>query len=906
MVALEAMERGRPVIASDVGGLPEIVVDGETGSSSRRATPTRSRGRSPSSPRTSRARLRSGAAGRARALAEFRQERCTERHEELYRAALARPLNRPTPARARRLRAPRAGSRTARGSAPCRRRPSPRACCRRAGAAPARGSAGARRSSRRARGRTGRARTAARRPVARSPPARLALRRRPRPRTSATRASAPPARPGEPSRRGALARSRAPRRGRSASGRTRPPRARLRARSPPRAPARAARRADRARRRSTGRARGRRTVSGLFAFQSALVSVVIAAQPIETSFRTSHGVTTRTAAATVAPPTSSARLARARGPRDVDGERERKQREARVAEDRQARHGTGRRAERRRAALEREQAEQRQRGEQEAVEDLAVDVDVVPDHVRVQRRQERGGDADPRRAQPPADLEHEQRSRHGDERLRQADREPRVPEGPVETRRGRTRRAAGCTPKARPGGSRTSRSRRASGRSGRSSRRTPRGSAPRSIASTSEAGKRRRGDDEEQGAPRYFARGWRHGATVRGRLLPRRAAARRHASGSATGRCSRDAPGGFRDRLARPPARSGLRRGRGASGSSGRARALRLRAVRPAHALDGARPRPSDRRRSGGAGSRRRRASAAARPAADALLRRRLVHRRGRRRGVRRARLRRLHAALRAAVVPRRRRRLGAAGCARAAAASVRRDAARAPDQPLARLVGAAGHIAAQGRPSRSCTPTSTTPTCSTESGGRRSWWRSACSPAGGRRPTSMPSCRRVAPERARAAACGRGVESRRAERRSEGAARAPRRPARRTSARRASTCSRAGRSLGLVRRAASVVALVALDVAGLALGLYIALAAAPARLRRDADLLEPALARGAAGVAARSSPRSPCCSSCRPACTRRVSVGRGRAGCSARSCSWRSSCSRSGSAPTTTSTRPA
>jgi glycosyltransferase involved in cell wall biosynthesis len=31
MVALEAMERGRPVIASDVGGLPEIVADGDTG-----------------------------------------------------------------------------------------------------------------------------------------------------------------------------------------------------------------------------------------------------------------------------------------------------------------------------------------------------------------------------------------------------------------------------------------------------------------------------------------------------------------------------------------------------------------------------------------------------------------------------------------------------------------------------------------------------------------------------------------------------------------------------------------------------------------------------------------------------------------------------------------------------------
>ena len=31
MVALEAAERGRAAIVSDVGGLPEIVADGETG-----------------------------------------------------------------------------------------------------------------------------------------------------------------------------------------------------------------------------------------------------------------------------------------------------------------------------------------------------------------------------------------------------------------------------------------------------------------------------------------------------------------------------------------------------------------------------------------------------------------------------------------------------------------------------------------------------------------------------------------------------------------------------------------------------------------------------------------------------------------------------------------------------------
>jgi len=89
MVALEAMERGRPVIASAIGGLPEIVADGRTGL----LVP-------PDDPAaladaivelaTDRARAAAlGAAGRARALEEFSQERCTDRIEELYRAALA-------------------------------------------------------------------------------------------------------------------------------------------------------------------------------------------------------------------------------------------------------------------------------------------------------------------------------------------------------------------------------------------------------------------------------------------------------------------------------------------------------------------------------------------------------------------------------------------------------------------------------------------------------------------------------------------------------------------------------------------------------------------------------------------------------------------------------------------------
>jgi glycosyltransferase involved in cell wall biosynthesis len=88
MVALEAMERGRAVVASDVGGLPEIVEDGVTGI----VVP-------PDEPEVLAAALLGllrdparaaamGAAGRDRALAAFSQGGCTDRMEELYRAAL--------------------------------------------------------------------------------------------------------------------------------------------------------------------------------------------------------------------------------------------------------------------------------------------------------------------------------------------------------------------------------------------------------------------------------------------------------------------------------------------------------------------------------------------------------------------------------------------------------------------------------------------------------------------------------------------------------------------------------------------------------------------------------------------------------------------------------------------------
>ncbi|HEY1316798.1 MAG TPA: glycosyltransferase [Gaiella sp.] len=88
MVALEAMERGRAVVASDVGGLPEIVEAGKTGlivppgDASALAAAIVELARDPARAAAL------GAAGRDRALSEFAQARCTARIEELYLTAL--------------------------------------------------------------------------------------------------------------------------------------------------------------------------------------------------------------------------------------------------------------------------------------------------------------------------------------------------------------------------------------------------------------------------------------------------------------------------------------------------------------------------------------------------------------------------------------------------------------------------------------------------------------------------------------------------------------------------------------------------------------------------------------------------------------------------------------------------
>jgi glycosyltransferase involved in cell wall biosynthesis len=88
MVALEAMERARPVIAAEIGGLGELVVDGETGLlvPSGEAEPLASAlvalARDPARRRAM------GEAGRRRALGQFAERRNVDRTELLYREFL--------------------------------------------------------------------------------------------------------------------------------------------------------------------------------------------------------------------------------------------------------------------------------------------------------------------------------------------------------------------------------------------------------------------------------------------------------------------------------------------------------------------------------------------------------------------------------------------------------------------------------------------------------------------------------------------------------------------------------------------------------------------------------------------------------------------------------------------------
>ena len=89
MVALEAMERARPVIAAEIGGLGELVDDGVTGClvPAGEAEPLADAIVRLGSDLGLAAEL--GRAGRTRALEQFLQERCTDRTEALYRKALS-------------------------------------------------------------------------------------------------------------------------------------------------------------------------------------------------------------------------------------------------------------------------------------------------------------------------------------------------------------------------------------------------------------------------------------------------------------------------------------------------------------------------------------------------------------------------------------------------------------------------------------------------------------------------------------------------------------------------------------------------------------------------------------------------------------------------------------------------
>ncbi len=90
MVALEAMERARPVIAAEIGGLGELVRDGETGVlvPAGEAEPLRDAIVRVAGDLELARQL--GDAGRRRALARFLQKFCTERTELLYEDALTR------------------------------------------------------------------------------------------------------------------------------------------------------------------------------------------------------------------------------------------------------------------------------------------------------------------------------------------------------------------------------------------------------------------------------------------------------------------------------------------------------------------------------------------------------------------------------------------------------------------------------------------------------------------------------------------------------------------------------------------------------------------------------------------------------------------------------------------------
>jgi glycosyltransferase involved in cell wall biosynthesis len=87
---VEAMAAGRPVVASNTGGIPEIVADGDTGLLVPPGNPT-ALAEAIASLLSDPARARAmGARGRQRVRERFLVETAVQRHQKLYESLLAR------------------------------------------------------------------------------------------------------------------------------------------------------------------------------------------------------------------------------------------------------------------------------------------------------------------------------------------------------------------------------------------------------------------------------------------------------------------------------------------------------------------------------------------------------------------------------------------------------------------------------------------------------------------------------------------------------------------------------------------------------------------------------------------------------------------------------------------------
>jgi glycosyltransferase involved in cell wall biosynthesis len=89
MAILEAMAAGLPVVATAVGGVPEIVVEGETGLLVAPGDPAALAGALSRLVEDPALRRRLGAAGRERVRARFDLDAMRAAHVEVYGAALA-------------------------------------------------------------------------------------------------------------------------------------------------------------------------------------------------------------------------------------------------------------------------------------------------------------------------------------------------------------------------------------------------------------------------------------------------------------------------------------------------------------------------------------------------------------------------------------------------------------------------------------------------------------------------------------------------------------------------------------------------------------------------------------------------------------------------------------------------